>query len=53
VVAQPDDGLKSRPKHVVVLTHCTKLQYNKKFVVFRLTYIAYCITLGHNGNVPH
>jgi hypothetical protein len=26
---QDDDGLKSRPKHVVVLTHFTILQYNK------------------------
>jgi hypothetical protein len=40
--AQLDDGLKSRPKHVVVLT---LLQYYNiiNFVVFRLTDIAYCI----------
>jgi hypothetical protein len=49
--AQPDDGLKSRPKHVVV-SQIVQYYSTINFVVFRLTDIAYCITLGHNGDVP-
>jgi hypothetical protein len=49
-VVQPDDGLKSRPKHVVVL-HIVQNYSTIKFVVFRLTIIVYCVTLEHNRDV--
>ena len=36
---------KFRPKHVVVFYTLYKMQFNKLFVVFRLTVVAYCIAV--------
>jgi hypothetical protein len=35
-----------------LFSHIVQYYSTINFVVFRLTDIAYCITLGHNGDVP-